>query len=121
MELNPYESPRQGKALEERPMGDSGSVPQLLAEIRDAHREMLTLQREAMQFHQEALRRQQGLTRQSRVIGFVVFILIFASIGFRYYLFPLRPFTPPAPARTPTRVLPQPTPKAALLASPDNQ
>ena len=102
-------------------MGDSGSVPQLLAEIRDAQREMVQLQREAIEFHQEALRRQQGLTRQSRLIGFVAFAVIFASMGLRYYLFPIRPFTPPAPARTAPRVMPQPTPKAALLVSPDNQ
>jgi hypothetical protein len=49
MDQNPYQSPRVPDQLKEQPLGDSGTVHQLLVEIRDAQLEMLRLTREAQQ------------------------------------------------------------------------
>jgi hypothetical protein len=47
MNQNPYQSPRVADPLEEQPLGDTGSIRQLLIEIRDGQLEMLRLTREA--------------------------------------------------------------------------
>ena len=49
MDQNPYQTPRVPDQLKEQPLGDSGTVHQLLVEIRDAQLEMLRLTRDAQQ------------------------------------------------------------------------
>jgi hypothetical protein len=48
MQLNPYESPREGEPFEEHAMADSDAIRRLLTEIRDAQCELLQLQRDAL-------------------------------------------------------------------------
>jgi hypothetical protein len=112
MDLNPYESPKPGEPFEERSMGDSGSVQQLLTEIRDAQREMLNFQREALQFQQQALRRQQGLTRFSRAFMVIPILIMIIPLILSYYsLSRIRAL--PVPPRTPTRTFPSTIPKSS--------
>jgi len=118
MDLNPYESPQLGEPFEERPMGDSGSVQQLLGEIRDAQRELLNLQREALQFQQEALRRQQGLTRFSRAFMIVPILIMIIPLILSYYTLSRIRAPLPVPARTPTRTFPPTIPTPSPATSP---
>src|SRR5688572_9045579 len=113
MDINPYESPRQGEPFEERPMGDSSSVQQLLTEIRDAQREMLNFQREALQFQQEVLRRQQGLTRFSRAFMIIPILIMIIPLILSYYTLSRIRAPLPVPARTPTRAFPPTIPKSS--------
>jgi hypothetical protein len=97
MKINPYESPRVGDPAEEQAMGDADSIRQLLTEIRDAQRELLQLQRDA-------------LLRQRRSLRFILpLMLIPVALGFLPLYFTMtrtRP-VPPTPFRVAPRVAPQ--------------
>ena len=96
MEVNPYESPRVESPVSERPLGDTDSIRQLLAEIRDAQVEMAYLLRQADLRQQRAMRLRWPLA----LLAFAAPILIFAWIIFRQTQ--LRPI-PPTPFRPPVR------------------
>src|SRR5262245_5702126 len=107
MDANPYESPRPGTAVDERVPNGATNVLQLLTEIRDAQRDLLELQRQALDSQQQMLQKYRGFGRFGSTLFFIpvrTFILI--SFGMRWYFFqiPTRPpFTPPVPARVAPR------------------
>ena len=106
MNVNPYESPRLGEPTEEKPMGDSDDVRQILIEIRDMQRERLELQREMLAFQREAMARTQRLTKFSRL--FMIVPILFAVIPF-YFLYQTMTRVrtlPQTPIRVPARPLP---------------
>src|SRR5262245_32068939 len=85
MNINPYESPRVGEPVRERPIeglsGVDGSVPQLLKEIRDGQRELLELQREAVMHAREALLRTQRMRPFSfAMMGIAMVVMIAAPL-----------------------------------------
>lgn len=111
MDVNPYESPRTEKPFSEGTLPGSDSIRQLLVEIRDAQRETLQLQR-------DALLRQQKTMRFSYMFMVIPFIVIAISLYFSFSINRARR-APPTPARPVPGVFPpvapQPVPKPAYL------
>jgi hypothetical protein len=109
MEVNPYESPRSEKPFSEGTLPGSDSIRQLLVEIRDAERETLQLQRDAL-LHLQKTRRFAYLP--------LIIILIPLAVSLYFSMTRIRaiPPTPPRPVpRALPAVPPQPIPKATLL------
>jgi len=96
MEINPYESPRVGTPVTERPLGDADSIRQLLIEIRDAQVETAYLLRQADLRQQKAMR----LRWPFMLLALAAPIVIFALMIFRQTQ--VRPI-PPTPFRPPVR------------------
>lgn len=82
MEINPYESSRPGEPTQEPEFKASDPVIQLLMEIRDNQREMLQLNREALQRAQKTL--QGSYVRM--IFPSVIFIAIAIFMSWRSYL-----------------------------------
>jgi hypothetical protein len=105
MSTNPYESPRPGEPLKERPPV-SDPIQQLLTEIRDTQYEMLELTR-------DALNRQNKRMRYSYV--FMAVALVAAFLPFSYLMQRARVSPPVMPARAFPAVRPSPAPGGASL------
>jgi hypothetical protein len=98
MEVNPYESPRVGTPVTERPLGDTDAIRQLLVEIRDAQVETAYLLRQADLRQQRAMR----LRWPFLLLGLAAPIVIFALMFFRQTQVRTIPATPfPPPLRAP--------------------
>jgi hypothetical protein len=112
MDVNPYESPRTEKPFSEGTLPGGDSIRQLLMEIRDAQRERLQLQR-------DALLRQQKTVRSSYMFMVIPFIVIALSLYFSFSSINRMRRAPPIPATPAPRVFPpvapQPIPKPASL------
>ena len=112
MDVNPYESPRTEKPFSEGTLPGGDSIRQLLVEIRDAERETLQLQR-------DALLRQQKTMRFSYMFMVIPFIFIAISLYFSFNSINRMRRAPPIPATPAPRafppVAPQPVPKPAYL------
>ena len=117
MDVNPYESPRTEKPFASESFPGSDSIRQLLVEIRDAQRETLQLQRDAL-LHVQKTRRFAYLP--------LIIILIPLAISLYFTVYRVR-MMPPLPARpVPTRpvpgafppMAPQPVPKPAYFEQP---
>jgi hypothetical protein len=105
MELNPYQSPRLEEPYHEPPLGESGTVVRLLAEIRDAQRESLELQREAMRMQKRAT----AFFSVRMIIPLAMFAVVMFFLVSRTF------FMPPVPPRVVPRaappVMPNPAPQ----------
>ena len=112
METNPYEAPRAGEPLPEQTLVDSDPVRQLLTEIRDAQREMLEMQREAMH-------RQISTVRRSYWFMLVPVLIMAFPLYSMYQRMVRPPLVPPTRSRAPSPVAPTPTaPGGASLLRP---
>jgi hypothetical protein len=116
MELNPYESPRLPQPGQEQELADSNSIRQLLVEIRDGQRELLTLQR-------EALKAQTAFKRFAPLTMLMPLVIFGGLLGFNYYVrttamrrSPMPTPTVPVPA-TP-RSIPRVAPRSGTVVAP---
>jgi hypothetical protein len=96
MDQNPYESPRDGEPFEEK--RESGSIQQLLTEIRDAQVEMLELQREAMLRARKTMRFSYTMFIPLVLIMLLPLLMtFFMRRALPMPRFPVRPAPPAAP------------------------
>jgi hypothetical protein len=102
MDINPYESPRPGESVVEHGVGNADPIVRLLIEIRDAQREALDLQREALQ--RAPFGRRFFFLRTAIPFVIIVASYIFVTRLIRYTA------TPPVPATRATPVFPSPPP-----------
>src|SRR5262245_5320654 len=104
MNLNPYESPRPGEPFKESPLVGSDAVLRLLMEIRNDQRELLELQRAALQ-------NAKPFRRFSLLAGFLPLVVMVVFLSFSMYLRTvLIPPRPAPPARPVPRAAPLPVP-----------
>jgi hypothetical protein len=94
MNLNPYESPRPEEPYVEHGIGNADAVVRLLIEIRDAQRDALAMQREALDTANKA--------RRFAFVRAIPFLIIIIS---SFFVTRLLRFTP-TPARPPARAVP---------------